>query len=69
MVIDIIVLMYVWVDIDIKDDVVFKWVIKKWLLMLGENCFVILCEYVYVMGNSLGSFDEYWKVFKVYFCF
>ena len=32
----------------------------------GENRPVILCEYAHAMGNSLGSFDEYWKAFKAY---
>ena len=25
---------------------------------------MILCEYAHAMGNSLGGFDEYWKLFK-----
>jgi beta-galactosidase len=34
--------------------------------MPGEHRPVILCEYAHAMGNSLGSFDEYWKAFKEY---
>ena len=63
---DIIAPMYARVDTDIKDDAVPKWAIKKWLSMPGENRPVILCEYAHAMGNSLGSFDEYWKAFKAY---
>ena len=63
---DIIAPMYARVDTDVKDDAVPKWAIKKWLSMPGENRPVILCEYAHAMGNSLGSFDEYWKAFKAY---
>ena len=63
---DIIAPMYARVDTDVKDDAVPKWAIKKWLSMPGENRPVILCEYAHAMGNSLGSFDEYWKAFKDY---
>lgn len=63
---DIIAPMYARVDTDVKDDAVPKWAIKKWLSMPGEHRPVILCEYAHAMGNSLGSFDEYWKAFKEY---
>ncbi|MBT3135441.1 beta-galactosidase [Alteromonas sp. ALT199] len=63
---DIIAPMYARVDTDVEDDAVPKWAIKKWLSMPGENRPVILCEYAHAMGNSLGSFDEYWKAFKDY---
>jgi beta-galactosidase len=63
---DIIAPMYARVDTDVKDDAVPKWSIKKWLSMPGEHRPVILCEYAHAMGNSLGSFDEYWKAFKDY---
>ena len=63
---DIIAPMYARVDTDIEDDAVPKWAIKKWLSMPGENRPVILCEYAHAMGNSLGSFDEYWNAFKAY---
>ena len=63
---DIIAPMYARVDTDVKDDAVPKWAIKKWLSMPSENRPVILCEYAHAMGNSLGSFDEYWKAFKDY---
>lgn len=63
---DIIAPMYARVDTDVEDDAVPKWAIKKWLSLPGENRPVILCEYAHAMGNSLGSFDEYWKAFKDY---
>lgn len=63
---DIIAPMYARVDTDVEDDAVPKWAIKKWLSMPGEHRPVILCEYAHAMGNSLGSFDEYWKAFKDY---
>jgi len=63
---DIIAPMYARVDTDVNDDAVPKWAIKKWLSMPGEHRPVILCEYAHAMGNSLGSFDEYWKAFKAY---
>lgn len=63
---DIIAPMYARVNTDVKDDAVPKWSIKKWLSMPGEHRPVILCEYAHAMGNSLGSFDEYWKAFKDY---
>ncbi|NDW21989.1 beta-galactosidase [Alteromonas hispanica] len=63
---DILAPMYARVDTDIEDDAVPKWAIKKWLSMPNETRPVILCEYAHAMGNSLGSFDEYWKAFKAY---
>lgn len=63
---DIIAPMYARVNTDIKDEAVPKWSIKKWLSLPGEHRPVILCEYAHAMGNSLGSFDEYWAAFKAY---
>ena len=61
---DIIAPMYARVDTDVEDDAVPKWAIKKWLSLPGEHRPVILCEYAHAMGNSLGSFEDYWKAFR-----
>ena len=63
---DIICPMYARVDSDIEDEAVPKYSIKKWLSLPGETRPLILCEYAHAMGNSLGSFDDYWKAFKEY---
>lgn len=63
---DIICPMYSRVDIDVKDDAVPKYSIKKWLSLPGETRPLILCEYSHAMGNSLGNFDEYWQAFRDY---
>jgi beta-galactosidase len=67
---DIIVPMYARVDSDqrhpLDPTVTPKLAIKKWLGMPGENRPLILCEYAHAMGNSLGSFDKYWKAFREY---
>lgn len=63
---DIICPMYSRVDSDLKDDAVPKYSIKKWLSLPGETRPLILCEYAHAMGNSLGSFDDYWQAFKEY---
>lgn len=63
---DIICPMYARVDSDIKDDAVPKYSIKKWLSLPGETRPLILCEYAHAMGNSLGSFDDYWQAFREY---
>ncbi|MCY9851644.1 beta-galactosidase [Vibrio mediterranei] len=67
---DIIVPMYARVDSDqrhhIDPTVTPKLAIKKWLGMPGEERPLILCEYAHAMGNSLGSFDKYWDVFREY---
>lgn len=63
---DIICPMYARVDSDINDDAVPKYSIKKWLSLPGETRPLILCEYAHAMGNSLGSFDDYWQAFKEY---
>jgi beta-galactosidase len=63
---DIICPMYARVDYDLEDEVVPKYSIKKWLSLPGENRPLILCEYAHAMGNSLGSFDDYWQAFKEY---
>jgi beta-galactosidase len=67
---DIIVPMYARVDSDqrhaVDPTVTPKLAIKKWLGMPGEQRPLILCEYAHAMGNSLGSFDKYWKAFREY---
>ena len=63
---DIIAPMYARVDSDVQDDAVPKWAIKKWLSLPGETRPVILCEYAHAMGNSLGSFADYWQAFRDY---
>jgi beta-galactosidase len=63
---DIICPMYARVDTDIRDDAVPKYALKKWLGLPGETRPLILCEYAHAMGNSLGSFDDYWQAFKEY---
>lgn len=67
---DIIVPMYARVDSDqvhhVDPTVTPKLALKKWLGMPGEERPLILCEYAHAMGNSLGSFDKYWKAFRDY---
>ena len=63
---DIICPMYARVDTDIEDEAVPKYSIKKWLSLPGETRPLILCEYAHAMGNSLGSFADYWQAFKEY---
>jgi beta-galactosidase len=63
---DIICPMYARVDTDVQDDAVPKYSIKKWLSLPGETRPLILCEYAHAMGNSLGSFDDYWQAFREY---
>jgi beta-galactosidase len=63
---DIICPMYARVDYDLEDEAVPKYSIKKWLSLPGETRPLILCEYAHAMGNSLGSFDDYWQAFKAY---
>ncbi|PMH46080.1 beta-D-galactosidase [Vibrio sp. 10N.286.49.B3] len=63
---DIICPMYARVDSTIEDDAVPKWAIKKWISLPNEQRPLILCEYAHAMGNSLGSFDDYWQAFREY---
>jgi len=63
---DIICPMYARVDMDQPFEAVPKWSIKKWLSLPNENRPLILCEYAHAMGNSLGSFNDYWKAFRAY---
>lgn len=63
---DIICPMYSRVDQDQPFPAVPKWSIKKWLALPGEERPLILCEYAHAMGNSLGSFSEYWDAFRQY---
>lgn len=61
---DIICPMYARVDEDQPFDAVPKWSIKKWLALPNETRPLILCEYAHAMGNSLGSFADYWQAFR-----
>lgn len=63
---DIIAPMYARVDSDIEDEVVPKWAIKKWISLPNESRPLILCEYAHAMGNSLGSFADYWEAFRTF---
>ncbi|MGF1790549.1 beta-galactosidase [Photobacterium profundum] len=61
---DIICPMYARVNTTIEDEAVPKWPIKKWISLPNEQRPLILCEYAHAMGNSLGSFSEYWDAFR-----
>ncbi|WP_319535124.1 beta-galactosidase [uncultured Vibrio sp.] len=61
---DIIAPMYARVNTIIEDEAVPKWPIKKWISLPNETRPLILCEYAHAMGNSLGSFNEYWDAFR-----
>lgn len=63
---DIICPMYARVEEDQPIPAVPKWSIKKWIGMPDEQRPLILCEYAHAMGNSLGSYDEYWRAFRQY---
>ncbi|WP_104401533.1 beta-galactosidase [Vibrio penaeicida] len=67
---DIIVPMYSRVESDVvfgqDPEKVNKYGIKKWISLPNESRPLILCEYAHAMGNSLGSFDKYWKTFREY---
>jgi len=63
---DIICPMYARVDEDQLFEAVPKWSIKKWLSLPNEKRPLILCEYAHAMGNSLGSFVDYWQAFRNY---
>ncbi|MGL6259026.1 beta-galactosidase [Vibrio sp. WXL210] len=63
---DIIAPMYARVNTLIEDEAVPKWPIKKWVSLPTERRPLILCEYAHAMGNSLGSFEEYWHAFREY---
>jgi beta-galactosidase len=67
---DIIAPMYARVECDQRmsaaPDVVPKLAIKKWISMPDETRPLILCEYAHAMGNSLGSFNDYWDAFREY---
>ncbi|MHA2939084.1 beta-galactosidase [Vibrio sp. RC27] len=67
---DIIAPMYARVETDqlLPDapDVVPKIAIKKWISLPDETRPLILCEYAHAMGNSLGSFEDYWQAFREY---
>jgi beta-galactosidase len=38
--------------------------LNKWVGQHDENRPIILCEYAHAMGNSLGSFSDYWDIFR-----
>ncbi|MEJ6704086.1 MAG: beta-galactosidase [Pseudomonadales bacterium] len=38
--------------------------LNKWVGQSDENRPIILCEYAHAMGNSLGSFSDYWDIFR-----
>lgn len=38
--------------------------LRKEFAEVDSNRPFFLCEYAHCMGNALGSFDEYWKIFK-----
>ncbi len=63
---DIIAPMYARVNTIIDDEAVPKWAIKQWISLPNETRPLILCEYAHAMGNSLGSFNEYWDAFRDY---
>lgn len=64
---DIICPMYARVNTDMPlPESVPKWAIQKWIGQPGETRPLILCEYAHAMGNSLGSFDGYWRAFRQY---
>lgn len=64
---DIICPMYARVETDLTQPIsVPKWAIQKWIGLPGEDRPLILCEYAHAMGNSLGSFDDYWRAFRQY---
>lgn len=66
---DIICPMYARVDWDLpvvghQPEVTPRVGIKKAIALPNETRPLILCEYAHAMGNSLGSFVEYWKAFR-----
>ncbi len=66
---DIICPMYARVDWDLpvvahQPEVTPRVGIKKSIALPNETRPLILCEYAHAMGNSLGSFGEYWKAFR-----
>ncbi len=63
---DIICPMYARVETDMPHPAVPKWAIKKWIGLPNETRPLILCEYAHAMGNSLGSFSDYWDAFREY---
>lgn len=63
---DIICPMYSRVEQDQMFEANPKLAIKKAISMPDENRPLILCEYAHAMGNSLGSFNDYWRAFRQY---
>ncbi len=63
---DIICPMYARIEYDLPHETTPKYSLKKWLGLPGEQRPLILCEYSHAMGNSLGSYAEYWREFREY---
>lgn len=66
---DIICPMYARVDWDLpvvahQPEVTPRVGIKKSIALPNEHRPLILCEYAHAMGNSLGSFTNYWQAFR-----
>jgi len=66
---DIICPMYARVDWDLpvvahQPEVTPRVGIKKSIALPNEQRPLILCEYAHAMGNSLGSFTNYWRAFR-----
>lgn len=61
---DIICPMYARVSEDLPHESVSKYAIESWISRAGEQRPLILCEYSHAMGNSLGSFAQYWRAFR-----
>lgn len=61
---DIICPMYARVTEEQPHESVPKHAIESWVSHAGEQRPLILCEYAHAMGNSLGSFAEYWQAFR-----
>ncbi|MGF1696809.1 beta-galactosidase [Vibrio lamellibrachiae] len=61
---DILCPMYARVDEENDGEGIKRWSIKNEISQPGEDRPFILCEYAHAMGNSLGSFDQYWDAFR-----
>ncbi|MCW8332293.1 beta-galactosidase [Vibrio paucivorans] len=66
---DIICPMYARVDWDLpvvahQPEITPRIGIKKTIALPNEQRPLILCEYAHAMGNSLGSFNNYWQAFR-----
>ncbi len=61
---DILCPMYARVNEENDGEGIKRWSIKNEISQPGETRPFILCEYAHAMGNSLGSFNEYWDAFR-----